>query len=279
MKAKEAGKPDEACAKFRASLREESQRGRHDPQRRAVRRAGGQDRLGAQAVRRGRGSRDGAEPRRASPGRQGAQGQARRRCPARDGRVHRSLAPETKLVVAGDVVDPASAKDIEVDPGPVKVVASAPGRVPYEYTVTMHKGETGTITVPKLGYPIEDKGRATLGKVVTFAGAGVVLTGIGVGLFANHKYNGEFDNGHCSMPDAVASDLQPDRLCDDAQREDARLGRHRRRRRRPRRGGRRRRAVDHGAASRSVRARSRSCRASRRTRRASSRSAASELIY
>lgn len=110
------------------------------------------------------------------------------------------LAPETKLVIGGEVVDTANAKDVEVDPGAVKIVASAPGRVPYETTVTMAKGTVGTVTIPKLGYPIEDKGRATLGKVMTFAGAGVVLAGVGIGIYANHKYNGEFDNGHCTMP-------------------------------------------------------------------------------
>lgn len=201
LKAKEAGKPDEACAKFRAS---------YEKNRNAVGtilnvalcdeqegKIGSAHKLFAEAEAR-------ATEQNLDEHRQAAKEHKDKLA----GDVPRvtveftDLAPETKLVVAGDVVDPASAKDIEVDPGPVKVVASAPGRVPYEYTVTMHKGETGTITVPKLGYPIEDKGRATLGKVVTFAGAGVVLTGIGVGLFANHKYNGEFDNGHCSMPDA-----------------------------------------------------------------------------
>jgi hypothetical protein len=110
------------------------------------------------------------------------------------------LAPETKLVIAGEVVDTANAKDVEVDPGPVKIVASAPSRVPYETTVTLAKGEHKSVAIPTLGYPIEDKGRATLGKVVTYAGAGALLAGIGVGLYANHKYNGEFDNGHCTMP-------------------------------------------------------------------------------
>ena len=37
---------------------------------------------------------------------------------------------------------------------------------------------------------------------MTFAGAGVMLTGIGIGLYAHHKYSAEFDNGNCMMPDA-----------------------------------------------------------------------------
>ena len=74
VKAKEAGKPAEACAKFRAS---------YEKNRNAVGtilnvalcdEEAGKHRLGTQAVRRGRGSREGAEPRGAREGGPGAQG-------------------------------------------------------------------------------------------------------------------------------------------------------------------------------------------------------------
>lgn len=202
VKAKEAGKADEACAKFRAS---------YEKNRNAVGtilnvalcdeqagKIGSAHKLFAEAEAR-------AREQNLDEHRQAAQEHKDKLA----GDVPRvtigfaELAPETKLVVGGDVVDTASTSDIEVDPGAVKIVASAPGRVPYETTLTIAKAEHKTIAIPKLGYPIEDNGRATLGKVVTFAGAGVVLAGIGVGLYANHKYNGEFDNGHCTMPDAA----------------------------------------------------------------------------
>jgi hypothetical protein len=199
VKAKEAGKPGEACAKFRAS---------YEKNRNAVGtilnvalcdeeagKIGSAHKLFAEAEAR-------ATEQNLEEHRKAAQEHKDKLAGdvPRVTVIFTERVPEMKLVVGGDVVDPASAKDIEVDPGPVKIVASAPGRVPYEYTVTMHKGDVGTVTIPELGYPIEDKGRATLGKVVTFAGAGVVLAGIGVGIYANHKYNGEFDNKDCSMP-------------------------------------------------------------------------------
>lgn len=112
------------------------------------------------------------------------------------------IAPDSKLALGDDVVDPKSASDVEVDPGDVKVVVSAPGRVPYVTHVTIGKGEHKMIAVPALGYPVEDNGRATLGKVVTISGGAVVLVGIGVGFLAHRKYDDQFSSGHCTMPDA-----------------------------------------------------------------------------
>ncbi|MBV8755677.1 MAG: hypothetical protein JO257_00290 [Deltaproteobacteria bacterium] len=111
-------------------------------------------------------------------------------------------SPDLKLVVGEDVVDPNSASDIEVDPGDTKVVASAPGRVPYVAHVVLAKGEHKAIAIPKLGYPVEDTGRATLGKVVAISGGGVLLVGIGVGFLAHRKYDTQFSNGNCTMKDA-----------------------------------------------------------------------------
>jgi hypothetical protein len=113
------------------------------------------------------------------------------------------LAPETKLVVAGEVIDTRNASDLEVDPGPVKIVASAPGRVPFETTVTFARRDHKAVAIPALGFPVEDKGRATLGKVITIAGGAATLVGAGIGLYASHRYNAEFSNGDCVMKDAA----------------------------------------------------------------------------
>lgn len=111
------------------------------------------------------------------------------------------LAPDSKLAIGDDVIDPKSATDVEVDPGDTKVVVSAPGRVPYVTHVMIAKGEHKMIAVPALGYPVEDTGRATLGKVVTISGGAVVLAGIGIGFFAHKKYDDQFPS-HCTMKDA-----------------------------------------------------------------------------
>ncbi len=118
------------------------------------------------------------------------------------------VAPDSKLSVGDQIVDPGSASDIEVDPGDTKVVVSAPGRVPYVTHVTVGKGEHKLIAIPKLGYPVEDTGRATLGKVITISGGGVVLVAIGVGFLAHKKYDDQFSSGHCTMKDAATP------LCD-----------------------------------------------------------------
>ena len=115
--------------------------------------------------------------------------------------VFTEVAPDSKLAIGDDVIDPKSASDVEVDPGDTKVVVSAPGRVPYVTHVMIAKGEHKMIAVPALGYPVEDKGRATLGKVVTISGGAVVLAGIGIGFLAHKKYDDQFPS-HCSMKDA-----------------------------------------------------------------------------
>lgn len=118
------------------------------------------------------------------------------------------IAPNATLTVGDELVDPHSATDIEVDPGNAKVVVSAPGRVPYSTDVAIAKGEHKVIAVPALGFPIEDRGRATLGKVITISGGAVVLVGIGVGFLAHRKYDDQFSSGHCTMKDAATP------LCD-----------------------------------------------------------------
>ncbi|HSN27864.1 MAG TPA: hypothetical protein VLT45_16355 [Kofleriaceae bacterium] len=118
------------------------------------------------------------------------------------------VAPDTKLAVGDELVDTNSASDIEVDPGDIKVVVSAPNRVPYVTHVSVGKGEHKLIAIPKLGLPVEDTGRATLGKVITISGGGVLLVAIGVGYLAHKKYDDQFSSGHCTMKDAATP------LCD-----------------------------------------------------------------
>jgi hypothetical protein len=109
-------------------------------------------------------------------------------------------ARDMKLVVDDEIVDVNAANDVEIDPGTHTIVASAPGRVAYTTKVEIGKGEHKAIAIPKLGYPVSG-GRAGVGKVLTFSGAGLVAVGIGVGLYAHSKYSDQFPT-HSSMPDA-----------------------------------------------------------------------------
>lgn len=108
-------------------------------------------------------------------------------------------ARDMKLLVDDQSVDLNRADDVEVDPGTRTIVVSAPGRVTYTTRITIGKGEHQAVAIPRLGYPVSG-GRAGVGKVLTFSGVGLVAVGIGVGLYARHKYNSQFPT-HCSGPE------------------------------------------------------------------------------
>jgi hypothetical protein len=99
-----------------------------------------------------------------------------------------------KLVIGEEVVPVDKTDDIVLDPGTHHIVVSAPGRVSYESNIELEKGKAKAIAVPKLGYPVTvNKGRRTIGKIFTIGGAALVVTGIGVGVWARSRYNAEFE--------------------------------------------------------------------------------------
>jgi hypothetical protein len=112
-------------------------------------------------------------------------------------------ARDMKLVIDDQIVDINAANDVEIDPGTRTIVVTAPGRVAYTTTLSIAKGEHKAIAIPKLGHPVSG-GRAGIGKVLTFSGAGLVVIGIGVGIYAHQQYNNQFDGSapHCMNPDA-----------------------------------------------------------------------------
>ena len=117
---------------------------------------------------------------------------------------------DVKLVVDDRIVPLASADDITVDPGVRTIVVTAPGRVPYETKVDVHKTERKAIAVPELGYPVVFKSqRPTVGKVLTAVGIATFALGEGFGFKARCDYRGQFEG--TSMPDCV--DAKPDPKC------------------------------------------------------------------
>jgi hypothetical protein len=109
-------------------------------------------------------------------------------------------ARDMKLLIDDQIVDISAANDVDIDPGTRTIVVSAPGRVAYTTKITIAKGEHKAIAIPKLGYPVSG-GRAGVGKVLTFSGVGLVAVGIGVGIYAHHKYTSQFPT-HCSDAEA-----------------------------------------------------------------------------
>ena len=130
-------------------------------------------------------------------------------------------APNMKLVI-DDIVYPVDrTEDIELDPGTHHVVVTAPGRVPYETDVVLEKSAAKAIAVPKLAYPVTVKrGRVTVGKIFTFSGAGLAVTGIVLGIYARNLYNDQIGDpmmgAHCSDTNPPMCDAEGYRLTNDA---------------------------------------------------------------
>jgi hypothetical protein len=108
-------------------------------------------------------------------------------------------APDTKLVIDADAYPLDQAGDILIDPGTHRINVSAPGRVAYETTVTIEIGKPKAIAVPKLGYPVVyKKTRRTIGRIATLTGAGLITTGVVLGIVARQLYHKQIDNGNCT---------------------------------------------------------------------------------
>jgi hypothetical protein len=103
------------------------------------------------------------------------------------------VTDDTKLLVNNEVVAIKDAGNWPVDPGPVSIVASRPGHVPYETRTTIEKKEHKAIAVPKLGLPVADPhARRKVGMAFTFVGGAAAIAGVVVGLYAKSKYEGQF---------------------------------------------------------------------------------------
>lgn len=123
---------------------------------------------------------------------------------------------QVKLVIDDQVIPIDKTDDIVIDPGSHHVVVTAPGRVPWETTVTVDKSAAKAIAVPKLGYPVTvKKGRRTVGIILTASGGAMIATGIGLGLYARHKYNSQI-GPHCTTEDPPRCDSEGYRATNDA---------------------------------------------------------------
>ena len=120
-------------------------------------------------------------------------------------------ARDMKLVINDEIVEVQNANDVEIDPGTSTVVVTAPGRVAYKTTVTIQPGEHKAIEIPRLAAPVSN-GRKTVGKVLAFSGAGVVVAGIAVGIYAHHKYTSQFSGNPAPCDDSPPNQDHP--MCD-----------------------------------------------------------------
>jgi hypothetical protein len=126
--------------------------------------------------------------------------------------------PNMKLVIDEAIIPVDKVEDIILDPGSHHIVVTAPGRVPYETTIEVEKSKAKAIAVPKLGYPVTVKrGRRTVGIILAASGAAMIGTGIGLGLFARSKYNGQVGPGkNCTDEDPPRCNAEGYRVTNDA---------------------------------------------------------------
>ncbi|CAN5905758.1 hypothetical protein BH11MYX3_BH11MYX3_18360 [soil metagenome] len=104
--------------------------------------------------------------------------------------------PGTRIVIDERVIAMTEIADVPIDPGEHPLVVSAPDRLPYQVTVKIADGERREIEVPALETAIRSS-RRTIGKVVAISGGAALGVGIVIGVFANRRYERQFDQGHC----------------------------------------------------------------------------------
>ncbi len=109
-------------------------------------------------------------------------------------------APDTKLLIDDDVVA-LETKEFPIDPGRHEVVMTAPGRLPYQSTFTIAVAGHLDLTLPVLELPtakvVQASPRKTYGKVALWSGVGLVVAASAVAGYAWFSYDKLFDDGDC----------------------------------------------------------------------------------
>jgi hypothetical protein len=137
--------------------------------------------------------------------------------------VSREPSANLVLQVDGEILSTRSGL-VPLDPGSRRLTARAPGRVPFEVVLELKKGETTTVTIPKLreeGPPpaAATAPPATGPSVRTIAAAGGLVAsvaGLGLGTFFGLRAKSKHDESS-SMCDATGCTAQGLALVDDAQ--------------------------------------------------------------
>lgn len=117
--------------------------------------------------------------------------------------------PETRLLI-DNTIAPITSADIPVDPGTRTLTVSQPGRVSYERKVTVVEHQRVSVRIPKLGRPIiVSHTRRTLGKIFTATGGATALGALGFVWYAHNLWQDQFKTGHCENESAARP------MCDD----------------------------------------------------------------
>ncbi|HET9626509.1 MAG TPA: hypothetical protein VFP84_34340 [Kofleriaceae bacterium] len=102
--------------------------------------------------------------------------------------------PGTSVVIDSQLITPSTFASIAVDPGERVIVVSAPNRLPYRTKITVAKSEQRDVVVPALAKAvIVRSSRPLIGEITAATGLAAAATGLGIGLYARHQYNQQFD--------------------------------------------------------------------------------------
>ena len=109
----------------------------------------------------------------------------------------------SKLVIDDKIVA-VEVHELPIDPGHHELVLTAPGRLPYELTFEVIRGERREVKLPALQLPatkivIRGGGPRFYGKLVLYGGAGLVAVAGGFAFWGWHTYRAQFPD-HCGPP-------------------------------------------------------------------------------
>ncbi|HEU4730236.1 MAG TPA: hypothetical protein VFT22_20205 [Kofleriaceae bacterium] len=104
--------------------------------------------------------------------------------------------PETKVLIDDALIAPDGLARIAVDPGERVVVVSAPDRLPYRTRLVFAPAEHKQLVVPPLAVSVTvQSSRRLIGKISTIVGGIAAGTGLGIGLYASRLYDQQFGHG------------------------------------------------------------------------------------
>lgn len=128
--------------------------------------------------------------------------------------------PNTAVLVDDRVIPLDALANVPVDPGERVIVVSAPQRLPYRAAFVIAKAEHRDVRVPALAKAIVvSSARRRVGQLTTLAGVVAIGSGLGVGLWANHRYDAQFEGEapHCTTtPHGPACDTTGQSATDSA---------------------------------------------------------------
>jgi hypothetical protein len=105
--------------------------------------------------------------------------------------------PDTKIVVNDQIVAVKAdgTATLPVDPGLVSIIVSRPERVPFEKKLDIKKQAHETLRVDPLKHAVTiSGGRKRAGQILTIGGGALAVTGVVLGIYANHDWNSQIKN-------------------------------------------------------------------------------------